>query len=294
MGAEHLCTEDPRPSGKLHDRVQLAQKLKGLIVNDQHRLRALYRGAMTVTPKFRLTQSFNSDPDSVRFFPPLTPDFRDKCILLRVISRPLPMPTFTPDERRAFREKISEQLPAYLHYLLYEFKLPEALKNERFGVREFADPEIRSMLSDDSPAAEFLEILDETELTVDKAGSASVRGTIFQGECGYTVEEAVEKYRFTQPSAAPVRRVIEYARAAGLRVWIGKFAQLQEAMEHATSSRQKVAAKLIHHNSVPRMLGRLSQDQPDRVALHRTEGERLWVISAPRVETDAAAEVAAF
>ncbi len=285
MEAEHLCTEDPRPSAKLHDRVQFAQKLKGLVVNDNHRWRGLYRGALTVTPKFRVSQSFNIDPDAVRFFPPLTPDFRDKVILLKVHNRPLPMPTGTPAERRAFREKIQEQLPAYIHYLLHELKLDPSLKNERFGVKEFADLEVRSMLWDDSPAAEFLELIDETELTIEREAGHANRRSIFHTPCGYTAEAAVAEYEFKQ-AGTPARQLVEIARRENRRLWIGRYAQLQDILEHPTSNRQRVAGKLIHHNSVARMLGRLSQDQPHRVAMHRTPSERLWVILSPKPEED--------
>ena len=275
----------PRPSAKLHDRVQFAQKLKGLVVNDNHRWRGLYRGALTVTPKFRVSQSFNIDPDAVRFFPPLTPDFRDKVILLKVHNRPLPMPTGTPAERRAFREKIQEQLPAYIHYLLHELKLDPSLKNERFGVKEFADLEVRSMLWDDSPAAEFLELIDETELTIEREAGHANRRSIFHTPCGYTAEAAVAEYEFKQ-AGTPARQLVEIARRENRRLWIGRYAQLQDILEHPTSNRQRVAGKLIHHNSVARMLGRLSQDQPHRVAMHRTPSERLWVILSPKPEED--------
>ena len=55
MGAEHLLMEDPQTASKMHDRVEFARRLKMLVANDGHRLRAMYRGGMTVNPKFRFT-----------------------------------------------------------------------------------------------------------------------------------------------------------------------------------------------------------------------------------------------
>lgn len=281
--SEHLCTEDPRPSTKMLDRKQFANKMKSLLVNDNQRWRGLYRGALTVNPKFAVSLSFNDSPDEIQFFPPLGPNFRDKILLFRVMKRPLPMPTRTPAEKAAFKAQVWKELPAYIWYLLNEFKLRDGLRDDgqdRFGTKDYADPILRSLLRDDSPAAEFLELIDESEMTIDSArGGIERRGSIFEGPRSYSADEAAKAFTFFK-TASPAAQLIQQAVLLRRRMWIGPAGELQEELRSQTSNRQVVARKLTDHNPIPRLLGQIAQDNPERVAMHHFNTSRKWFIMA--------------
>lgn len=281
MGAEHLKMEDPQTASKMHDRVEFARRLKGLVVNEGHRWRGLYRGAMTVDPKFRVTLSFNIDPDAMRFFPPLTPDFRDKVIFFRVYSRPMPMASGTAIERKQLRDAIAAELPAYAHWLLHEFRLDPGLTNERFGVKEYANNEIAAFLVNDSPAAEFLALIDGTELTVEESvykGMAN-RGSIWHSPQGMTCDEAMTRHGFRDSHAG---QLVRAGQRAGARVWIGQFPQLQEALEHPSANWRDGSRKLIAHNQISKMMGTIARDiSPDRMAPWGDGDRRFWLILEP-------------
>jgi hypothetical protein len=71
---------------------------------------------------------------------------------------------------------------------------------------------------------------------------------------------------------------LESASRAPL-VWDGKAQDLAKAL--STSTMSKEAERLLKFNKIERLLSRLKEDEPDRVAQHRTGTEGRWRISAP-------------
>lgn len=282
MGASHLLIEDPKPSTKMLDRLQLAQILKGLAVNEDHSYHAKNRGEFIVDPQFVVSISINDDPDALRILPALTPDFADKVMLLHVQDRDFPMPTGSGEERRAFQDRIAEELPAYVHWLLHECVVPEGLQCDRFGVRYYHEPELKLSLWEDSPASELLALLDVAKWREDGMGQ---RGFWMQEGAG-TVPEVKARgvLPFERPCAA--KTLIEKAQTDDCRVWLGSAETLQQLMEGCLQ--RSVADKLIKHNSMGRLLARLAEDCPDRVSACRVpvKGYRLWLIKAPEPQAD--------
>lgn len=284
LGKEHLCMEDPKTASRMNDRVELARLIKGLIVNDGVRWHKKQVEELFVDPKLRLSMSFNIDPEAMRFFPPLVEGFRDKVIFLRVYKAPFPAPLRNPVERKAFRQKFREQLPAYLYYLLNDYKLDESYYDDegRFGVMAWCNPEIEAFLLDDSPAAEFLALVDGTTLVTEEAGkytNISKRESIWYTPGGYTAEKAREVFGV---HSAEVLRVLDDAQTAGRRVWVGGFADLTELVVHPTANFRKSSEKLVGHNPVQRMLSTIAQQiAPNRVVPYNNGKLRRWVIVEP-------------
>lgn len=284
MGAPHLLIEDPKPSTKMLDRLQLAQILKGLAVNEDHSYHGKGRGEFIVDPQFVVTVSINDDPDALRILPALTPDFADKVMLLHVQDREFPLPTGSAAERRAFQERITAELSAYVHWLLHECVVPEELQGGRFGVREYHAPELKLTLWEDSPAGELLALLDVARWDDASAGKLD----FWRQDGADTVQKmkAEGMFNFTKRATA-ARRLVELAEAGGYRVWCGSSDALQGLLEKVVQ--KGVADKIIKHNQVGRLLARLAEDCPDRVADYRDgHGRRLWVIRAATLpDTDA-------
>lgn len=283
MGSPHLLIEDPKPSTKMLDRLQLAQILKGLAVNEDHSYHGKGRGEFIVDPQFVVTISINDDPDAMRILPALTPDFADKVMLLHVQDEEFPMPTGTGAERRAFQERINAELPAYVHWLLHECVVPEGMRCDRFGVRFWHEPELRLSLWEDSPASELLALLDVARWRNDTVSTST---TLWQEEGGGSVEalQAEGLLNFTRKET-PAKRLVELARVNGNRVWCGGSDALQTLLESVTQ--RTVADKIVRHNRVSGLLGRLSEDCPDRVAKYRDgKGTRLWLIRALDSDAD--------
>ena len=89
----------------------------------------------------------------------------DKLIILKAERHPMPMPTFTDDEREAFREAMKAELPHMLHDLTTAWEIPETLRSARFGVTHFHHPDIMMAISNISREAKLLGIIDGAVFT---------------------------------------------------------------------------------------------------------------------------------
>jgi hypothetical protein len=256
--AEHLMMEElDNVSQKMVDRLAFSEAIKAVVANTGVTLRLMRTDPMTITPFWAPTLSMNNDPDKLRSFPPLTPDFRDKVIMLLVRRAPLPMPTRTDEEKKAFNSAVAAQLPAYAHWLLNEFEVPkELLVDEhgedatRFGCRPFQHHTLATELFEDSPSAELLNVIDAASFGADTkiwdlASDAKVMGESWQG------------------SAIELERLL-----------MGEVPDWQ-------CSAAREAKRLFTHSRCERLLGRLGEDRPDRVMPKRTSIKRGWAIFPP-------------
>lgn len=304
IGCEHLLVEDPRPSTKMLDRLQLAQILKSLAVNEQHTLEAKHRGEFAVDPQFVVTVSINDDPDALRILPMLTPDFADKVMLLHLQKRDFDMPTGTDGERKAFRERIEAELPAFLHWLLFELEVPEELRDERFGVREYHHPELRMSLWEESPSAELLALVDSVQWRIGEGTmSAGRRGFFEMGGAGPGVSVAREwkwlvsceagsgqmgrekQLRWTLQKGTAHGEFVRQAVEAGYRLWVGRPKDLEALLEECE---RPGVRKWLAHNPVGRALSRLAEDAPERVCRYRHghNGDRYLILRSAGVWED--------
>lgn len=275
MGAEHLQMEELLTgSQKTMDRVALSESMKRLVATESKRMRLMRVDPLTVDPFWRFSLSLNDDPDKLRAFPMLTPDFRDKVLMLRVLKRPLPMPTTTAAEQKEFNAATRAEMKAYAHWLLHEFEVPEELLREngedatRFGFRSWQHPSLAAELFDDTPAAQLLRLIDAAEF------EHNVNGTRHLWDLpGPQWNQAGRKGR----------ECSSWTQEPGL--WRGSAIDLEKLLSGDSPgwscSVAKEAQKLFRHAAVERLLSRLKEDRFDRVAQHRMNDRRLWTIAQP-------------
>ena len=223
------------------------------MVNDTQRLHRKGQEALVVSAFHRVTISVNDDPDKLRVLPLLTPDLKEKVHLFAVSDAPLPMPTTTLEERCAFRDRISNELPAYAHWLLNEFSIPLPIRSDRFGVAAWSHPPLALDLFDDTPAAHLLEIIDAAAISDLGCAPAPLweLESMWKGEAG-----------------------------AG---WQGRATDLERILLDSTCSTSRQATRLTREVPLDRLLCRLHADMPDRVEYHRTNRARTWVIKPSAV-----------
>jgi len=155
FGAEHLMVEDDQPSTDFRSRRQFGTNIKEITVNEVQSCHAKHRQAMSLKPFWRMTVSVNDEPENLMILPPVEPSIEDKLILLKCSKIPMLMPTRSIQERKAFRNKLSQELPAFIEFL-NSWKIPEALISERFGVSHFHHPELIAALSELAPFMQLL------------------------------------------------------------------------------------------------------------------------------------------
>lgn len=280
FAAEHLMlSEVPVPSQKTVDRTSLAEKIKQVVANPAQRMRLMRTEPCTVSPYWRLTISVNDDPDKLRSLPLITSDFGDKVLVFHCQRAPIPMLKGNSiEEQRAFREAVAAELPAFAHWLLHDWVVPEELRRypdgrdaTRFGFREFHHPVIKGELFDDTPHAQLLSLIDAAE---------------FQGK-GYE-PDAVPLKLWDLPSKGQRHNHLGEA----IKVWHDRAESLQLLLtgeDHDySSSVATMAKKLFSHNQCNRLLSRLAADEEigaSRVQKADTRNWRGWMIGAPPVHT---------
>lgn len=282
MGAEHQCVEElQRPSWGAADRVNLSESMKRIVATESKRMRLMKTDPMTVNPFWRMSITMNNDPDKLRAFPMLTPDFRDKVVLLLAAKRPMPMPTKSVQEQKAFNDKIRAELPAYAWWLLHELEIPEHMLFEngedatRFGFAAYQHPTLAAQLFDDTPGAQLLRLIDQAEFT-----NQTIVGSRKLWEMKHPHNTSGRKHRGGAWENIP-------------RLWEGTAEKLEELLTGAVpgweSSVGKPASKLLHKAQITTMLSRLREDQSDRVDKRDRAEAKGWAIEAPTswiAETD--------
>lgn len=265
FSAEHLSLAEVPSSQKSVDRVELAETIKQIVANSAQRMRLMRVEPWTVHPYWRLTITLNDDPDKLRSLPLVTKDFADKVLIFHSKKSELPMPTRTEPERKAFRDQIRSELPAFAHFLLNQYEIPESLLKykdgsdaTRFGFREFHHPIIRDGLFDDTPAAELLQLIDMAEFS-----------------------DSMDKFKLWEiPS--------EKMGTVG-KCWHGRAQDLHHLLtgeaDGFTSSVDTMAKALFRHNKCATLLGRLNATDGIgdgvRVAKGDTREFKGWLIGPP-------------
>lgn len=159
FGAEHLITEDEIASTDMRSRQNIGARIKEITVNETQSHHGKHRQAILLAPLWRLSMSLNDEPENLSILPPLDESIEDKLMLLKVRKLPMPMLTRTEAERKAFRETLSRELPAFLDYLA-NLQIPEELACDRFGVRHYHHPDLRAAIDDIAPETRLLSIID--------------------------------------------------------------------------------------------------------------------------------------
>ena len=164
LGSEHLAIQE-LPSGlDRESRAFLGEQLKKIVATEGHSYHPKGLDAVTMYPFWRVTISINKNPERIKSLPPINSDIADKIILFLVESKPMPMPARTVEERRAFRLAISNELPAFVHFLLTWTIPAELQKSEhagRFGHDVFHHPQILEDLFEQEPERGLLYMIDK-------------------------------------------------------------------------------------------------------------------------------------
>ena len=210
FGAEHLMIEDEVSFTDIRARRHFGSRIKDFTVNTVQSCHAKNRQAISLKPFWRITISLNDEPENLLILPPLEDSLEDKLILLKAYKNPLPMETATLEGRQQFMATLIGEIPAFLHHLI-NFRIPDALRSERFGITHFHHPELLAALSDMSPEIRLLSLIDAEMAAAETPGPFT----------GTAVE--LEKMLLESKSAHEARRLLDWNNAAG--TYLGRLAK---------------------------------------------------------------------
>lgn len=150
LTAEHLVIQDEQPMSDFKARRNFGARIKDFTVNELQSFHAKGKDAISLMPFWRLSISLNEEPENLQILPPLDETLRDKLMLFRCSMTNLPFDGSDPRQRAKFREKLSAELPGFLHWLA-RWRIPDRMKNQRFGVEAHLDPTLVSEIESLSP-----------------------------------------------------------------------------------------------------------------------------------------------
>ena len=156
--AEHLVIEDDAPSTRLDDRRSFGTKLKAITATEGQRMHAKGRDAVLLPVFWRVTISVNDEPENLMVLPPMDDSLMDKLMLFQARRADIP-PTDDNEDRKAYWDALTAELPAFIHYLL-AMEIDPARKAGRFGVRCFNHPTILQSIFEIAPEFRLQELID--------------------------------------------------------------------------------------------------------------------------------------
>jgi hypothetical protein len=156
--AEVLKVDDQSALKDIASRRAFGMAIKRFSANDQSECHAKFRQGIVLPIFWRLVIAANDDDEDLMVLPPIDEGLQDKLMLFRCEKRPMPMPTNTIEQRKAFAQVIHKELPAFCDYLK-NWSIPEELIAGRFGVKEYHHPKIIETLNRLNPEHVLLELL---------------------------------------------------------------------------------------------------------------------------------------
>jgi phage/plasmid primase-like uncharacterized protein len=160
VGAEHLQMGDETPHTDAQTRREFGAQIKQMCVESVQRIEAKYRPGMIVRPFWRLSISLNDEAENLRTLPMLDEHTVDKLMIFKAAMAEMPMPSATNEERAAFWAALMAEMPAYLHFLLREYRVRPELVCQRFGITHFLHPEILAEAKEHEPYMALLDCID--------------------------------------------------------------------------------------------------------------------------------------
>lgn len=269
FSCELLYLDDsPVLESNYHFRQEFGERIKSHIVSISGGIRDMQQSRINIRPWWCFVRLMNMEPATFATLPPLDEGVEDKLIFLRGEKMPLgPLggEMKLPGWYGRIKHRIETELPAFIHFLLEEFKLPEHLKDPeaRYPVMSYKSPLIMDDIKEGSPEMNLIYRFDH-----------DAKAALFGGpDCMFDDEDGVV-------DVAP---------------WLGSAEQLYDilATVGGRSSQQRFSKTCPNPRIMVSQLRSLEKSHPERVGYsrrledyaNRRNGAEYWVIF-PREEKE--------
>ena len=153
---EHLRMDDKQAFRETKARGAFAAIIKRMTVNEETAIHGKGKKQFSAPCFHRLTMSVNDDADCITALPGLEDSIADKLMIFKCA----PATMIADYEENLSRFRV--ELPAFVHFLISQFQIPEDMRIARFGVRHYHNPEIIELLKQFESRLTFKELLDAT------------------------------------------------------------------------------------------------------------------------------------
>lgn len=214
FAAEHLVIEDEVSHTDIRSRREFGNQIKQFTTNEEVRCHAKFKEALTLSPFWRISISLNDELENLTILPPLDDSILDKMIILRAYKSEMPMPTAANEDRIRFWDKIKSELPAFVDFLKTA-KIPDDMKDNRFGLKYYHNPYLVEELSIISPENRLLNLIDMSIF--------SSENFVFSNEWKGTAQELETKLRETDSIKRETDKLLTHGTTCG--TYLGRLAK---------------------------------------------------------------------
>jgi hypothetical protein len=218
IGAECLNIDDSAAQKDYRSRENLSAKFKEAIYADSVTIDKRHTSTFTLNPRpvWGVIMAVNAGDHAIKVVPALDgADMKDKAIVLRTQHADILNREGGDDFAAKRMQTYLDELPAFLHWVLHSFKLPDILPqgcfSSRSGALIYRDPKAMKMLHRASPAG----LLEEALLEYREKETKHFTGGPWHGETN-TAVDWMSKLRYNSYGLAADRRVPENANTMGI------------------------------------------------------------------------------
>lgn len=169
FGAEHGLIGDQNHKTDYASRRAFGSAIKTLVVNREQKVRGMFKEGLTLMPFLRLTLTLNDNPESLLVLPPLDSDVSDKILLLRAAKATFPFPSKAFPTEQIYKQALERELPHFLFWLR-SWKIPESIRDQRYGVFSYHDDGLVENLHELSPEIRLWQLIETYLFTGDFCG----------------------------------------------------------------------------------------------------------------------------
>lgn len=157
---EHQMIEDKATLTDTKSRRAFGGAIKEMLVNETQEYHRKHGEPCILCPFWATTLTVNDEPENLMVIPPIDDSLEDKIILLLASKATFPFRDDDLKARKAFREAVTAELPAFVSFLL-SWKMPQHLRDQRYGCKSWQHPELLESLNALAPQTALLELIDE-------------------------------------------------------------------------------------------------------------------------------------
>lgn len=159
FSAEHGLIGDQNHKTDYASRRAFGAAIKTLVVNREQYIHGKGKTAVTLMPFLRLSLTLNDNPEALSVLPPLDADVGDKVLLLKATEVQFPFPSKEFPTPQDYMSRLRSELPAFLHWLR-GWRIPESIRDSRYGVVSYHHHELVSSLYDLSPEQRLWQLIE--------------------------------------------------------------------------------------------------------------------------------------
>ena len=144
-------------------RSAFGELIKGITVGAGGSYHGKFGDKILMTPWWRIVRMMNEEPHTLATIPPMENGIEDKLILIHTQSMEGgPIDISTPGWFDGIRDQIIEETPAFLQFLMEEFRIPSEARDPhgRYAVKSYKNEWIMGEIESDSPEVYLLHKID--------------------------------------------------------------------------------------------------------------------------------------